>query len=185
MIVILVSVLTNITISMPTKKPAHPGESRQRALMTLSTSLAALHRGYRAAVDKAVAHVGLSHALAWPLVMIGRHGAGPRPGVLANMLGIEGPSLVRSLAQLREAGLIEHREDAADRRAKTLHLTPAGVAASVRIEAVLNEFRKNLFEGVSDDDVAVCLRVFAMLEQRLGRAATQSGVNSGTTSEAA
>ena len=41
-----------------------------------------------------------------------------------------GAGLVRSLDQLVEAGFVERREDPADRRAKTLYLTPAGVAGS-------------------------------------------------------
>jgi MarR family transcriptional regulator for hemolysin len=95
--------------------------------------------------------------------------------VLAEALGIEGPSLVRSLDQLVEAGYVERREDPADRRAKTLHLTPAGEAACEPIEAALSLMRAGLFEGVSDEDLAACLRVFAVLEERLGRGAPAEG----------
>ncbi|WP_394791450.1 MarR family winged helix-turn-helix transcriptional regulator [Rhodoferax sp.] len=153
---------------MSAKKSADSAQ-RNASLMALSVSLASLQRGYRAAVDKTVAHAGLSQALALPLVMIGRHGDGLRHGVLANLLGIEGPSLVRSIAQLEKSGLLVCQEDAADRRAKTLHLTPAGITARAHIEAALADLRSSLYEGVSDDDVAACLRVFATLEQRLGR----------------
>ncbi len=31
--------------------------------------------------------------------------------------------------------------------------------------------RTSMFEGVPDEDIAACLRVFAVLEERLGRAA--------------
>jgi MarR family transcriptional regulator for hemolysin len=92
--------------------------------MHLGMSLSTLQRAYRAAADKAVAHVGVSQTLAWPIVMIGRMGDGMRQGVLAEVLGIEGPSLVRSVDQLVEAGFVQRLEDPADRRAKTLHLTP-------------------------------------------------------------
>jgi MarR family transcriptional regulator for hemolysin len=79
--------------------------------MRLGTSLAVLQRGYRAAADKAVAHVGVSQTLAYPIVMLGRMNGEVRQGVLAEALGIEGPSLVRSVDQLVEAGLVERRED--------------------------------------------------------------------------
>lgn len=154
---------------MATKPAAGKRTQRDASLMMLSTSLASLQRGYRAAVDKAVAHIGLSQALALPLVMIGRHGDGLRPGVLATLLGIEGPSLVRSLAQLVDSGFVEYREDAADGRAKTLYLTATGIAAREQIEGVLRELRTSLYAGVADEDIAGCLRVFAALEQRLGR----------------
>ncbi len=153
---------------------AYPeGLSRESALMAAATALPVLQRAYRAAADKAVAHVGMSQALAWPLVMIGRQG-GMRQGVLADRLGIEAPSLVRSLDQLVEAGFVERREDAADRRAKTLHLTDAGAAACAQIETALLALRATLYDGVADADVAACLRVFAVLERRLG--ATVSGL---------
>lgn len=142
--------------------------SRESALMAVAVALPVLQRAYRAAADKAVAHLGMSHALAWPLVTIGRQGGGMRQGVLADVLGIEAPSLVRSLDQLVEAGFVDRHEDAVDRRAKTLHLTDAGAAACAQIETALLALRATLFEGVTDADVAACLRVFAVLEQRLG-----------------
>lgn len=152
-------------------------QPREHALMHLGMSLSTLQRAYRAAADKAVAHVGVSQTLAWPIVMIGRMGDGMRQGVLAEVLGIEGPSLVRSVDQLVEAGFVRRLEDPADRRAKTLHLTPAGVTACATIEAALSEMRGTLFEGIADEDIAACLRVFGALEARLGRgtAATQEG----------
>ncbi len=150
---------------------AYPeGLSRDSALMAVSMALPALQRAYRAAADKAVAHVGLSQALAWPLLMIGRQGGGMRQGVLAGRLGIEAPSLVRSLDQLVDAGFVERHEDAEDRRAKTLHLTDAGAVACAQIETALHTLRTPLYDGVADADVVACLRVFAVLEQRLGAA---------------
>jgi len=167
---------------MPSPSPA---DSVQRTASLMSVSLAGLQRGYRAAVDKTVAHAGLSQALALPLVMIGRHGDGLRQGVLANLLNIEGPSLVRSIAQLEKSGLISCQEDPADRRAKTLHMTTAGAVARAHIEAALEDMRAVLYEGVSDDDVAACLRVFATLEQRLGRRNTaELGVAAPTKADA-
>ncbi len=152
-------------------------QTREHALMHLGMSFSTLQRAYRAAADKAVAHVGVSQTLAWPIVMIGRMGDGMRQGMLASVLGIEGPSLVRSVDQLVEAGLVQRMEDPADRRAKTLHLTPAGVTAGATLEAALSQMRNTLFEGIADDDIAACLRVFGTLEERLGRnaLATQEG----------
>jgi MarR family transcriptional regulator, transcriptional regulator for hemolysin len=152
-------------------KAMQSARQRADAQMSFGTALPILHRSYRAAADKAVGHVGMSQATAWPLVMIGRLGNGVRPGVLADMLAIEGPSLVRQLDQLVEAGLVERREDPVDRRAKTLHLTLAGQRARTRIESALDGFRQELFDEVSSADLAACLRVFGALEARLERMA--------------
>ena len=142
--------------------------TRQQTRMVFGASLAVVSRGYQAAADKAVVHMGLSQAMAWPLVMIGRLGNGIRPGVLADVLAIEGASLVRQLDQLVEAGLVERREDTVDRRAKTLHLTPAGMRARAKIEASLDALRGELFDGVADADLEGCLRVFTALDAKLG-----------------
>jgi MarR family transcriptional regulator, transcriptional regulator for hemolysin len=161
---------------MTTKTPA-PTPDRSHALMTIGSSLAVLQRGYRAAADKAIGHVGIPHAMAYPLVMIGRQGNGVRPGVLADVVGIENASLVRQLDQLVEAGLIERRDDPVDRRARTLHLTPAGARARAKIEAALVVMRETVFEGIGDEDLFACLRVFAVLDARLGRSARSGATN--------
>lgn len=148
---------------------------RSQALMTFGSVLPSVQRAYRAAADKAVGHIGLSQAMAWPLVMIGRLGGGVRPGVLADALAIEGPSLVRQLDQLVEAGLVERRDDTVDRRAKTLHLTPAGNRARAKIEAALDTMRGEVFEGVSTADLVACVRVFEALNARLDRTGRSAG----------
>jgi len=130
--------------------------------------LGALERSYRAAANRAVAHVGLSQALAWPLVTIGRLGDGLRQGVLAEQLGIEAPSLARSIDQLVQGGFVKRREDPGDRRAKTLHLTESGIEACEQIESALTVMRKALYAGIPDDDLFACLRVFGTLRERLG-----------------
>jgi MarR family transcriptional regulator for hemolysin len=146
-----------------------PPPSNRRALLTkFGVGLSKLQRAYRAAADRAVAHVGLSHALAWPLMSIGRLGDGVRPGVVADSLGIESASVVRSIEQLVEAGLAERQADPADGRAKTLHLTDAGHAAWEQIEDALDGLRAELFAGVPDADLAACLRVFDQLGRSLG-----------------
>ncbi len=142
--------------------------SRDALLVGFAVSISVLDRAYRAYANQAVAHVGLSQAMAWPLVMIGRHGDGLRQGVLAEILGIEGPSLARSVEQLADGGFIERREDPIDRRAKTLHLTSLGVEACTKIETALNEMRGRLFDGISDDSVRTALQVIQTLQQKLG-----------------
>jgi MarR family transcriptional regulator for hemolysin len=165
---VIVSKLTTF-IAIMTKPSA--AVARQQNRMAFGATLQVMSRAYKAAADKAVGHIGLSQAMAWPLVMIGRLGNGIRPGVLADVLAIESASLVRQLDQLSEAGLVERREDAIDRRAKTLHLTPAGTRARAKIEASLDAMRAEMFDGIADADLEACLRVFAALDARLGRPA--------------
>jgi MarR family transcriptional regulator for hemolysin len=138
-------------------------------LAVLTAHLLVIHRAYRAAADTALADYGLSQATAWPVISAGRLGDGVRQGVLAEAMGVEGPSLVRVLDQLVTAGLMERREDPVDRRAKTLHLTPAGNALRERVEAMLVDLRRRLFADVDAADVEACIRVFDKLKSTLAQ----------------
>jgi MarR family transcriptional regulator, transcriptional regulator for hemolysin len=147
--------------------------SRTARLQLLGMQLSVLERGYRSTVDRSVAQFGLSQAQAWPLVMVGRAGGGVRIGVVADMLAMDSASMVRPLEQLAEAGLIDRMQDPDDRRAKVLILTKAGEELWAKLESVLSARRLELFDGISDDDVDACLRVFSTLQGRVGKGATQ------------
>lgn len=154
-------------------QPLQPS-AREKWLQDLTVSLGVLQRTYRAAADKAIAHLGISQPAAWALVTIGRQGSGARHGVVAELLGVEGPTLVRTLDQLVAAGLVERREDATDRRAKTLHITSAGAEMQVKIDAALHALRATLSAGIADSDIENSVRVLSALGQALGRPPLQS-----------
>lgn len=134
-----------------------------RTLMTLCTTLPLVSRAYQAAANKMAGDFGLSHASAWPVVMIGRLGDGVRPGAVADALGLEAPSLVRVIEQLVVAGLVLRHDDATDRRAKTLHLTDEGKQCAARLEKALMPFRRQFFTGMDPDDIAACARILTEL----------------------
>lgn len=149
------------------------------SLMALTMTLTHVARAYKAAADKMAANFGLSHATAWPIVMIGRLGDGVRPGTVADALGLEPPSLVRVIDQLVESGLLERHEDPIDRRAKTLHLSAKGRVCANGLEKALIPFRRQLFRDVDPADVAACERVMASLDATLA-AASGAGRVQGT-----
>ena len=130
----------------------------------LSSGLLHLNRHYRQAIDRALSPLELSDAKALPLLLIARGAEGVRQGVLADTLGLEGPSLVRLLDQLCAANLVERRVDPTDARAKTLHLTEEGRALAARCEDVLDTVRAGFLSGVSDEDLAITLRVMGAFE---------------------
>ncbi|WP_200905677.1 MarR family transcriptional regulator [Methylobacterium sp. ARG-1] len=145
-----------------------PNADDPEALMRLRQAYThALQTGARTwrRAANAVAEVhGLSDATAYPLVMIGRLAGEPRQNVLAEAVGIEGPSLVRLLDQLAAAGLVVRREDPSDRRAKVIALTASGRAMVARIETELATLRARLFAEISAADLEASLRVFAALQ---------------------
>lgn len=155
--------------SHPPGPRPYAGISREEALLKFTRSMGFCNARYAPIADRAVAHLGLSEASAWPLVAVSRYGDGLRQGVIADILGIKAPSLTRPLDYLEAEGLIERRDDPVDGRAKTLHLTPKGRDLALQIEVALKALRLELFAGANDADIQACLRVFTALEDRMGR----------------
>lgn len=142
------------------------GNLRQLRLAYTHTLLLA-GRQWRRLADAATNAHGISEAKALPLVLIGRMEGEPRQNALAGAVGIEGPSLVRILDQLETAGLVVRKEDATDRRAKVLNLTPAGQAVVAKIEADLERLRDAAFAKVSAADLEASIRVFQAMQDHL------------------
>jgi MarR family transcriptional regulator for hemolysin len=131
--------------------------------------IARLGRIWRRESDQALSDHGLSYATAIPLLVLSLQGGGVRQGVLADELGIEGPSLVRLIDLLQAEGLVERREDPTDRRAKTLHLTAAGEAKVEKINRVLRRVRARLLKDIGGEELAVTFETLQRIEERASR----------------
>ena len=131
-----------------------------------------LSRLLRREIDVMLEPHGLSEASFLPVRYLARFGEGLRQVELAEAMSIEGPTLVRVLDHLVKAGLIERIDDTVDRRAKRVHLTPAGQAFHHEFQETLQERRRILFAGASDADLEAALRVFDALETTLRQGRT-------------
>ena len=135
-------------------------------------TLGKVFRRWRGLVDRRLKAFGLTEATWRPLLHVSRFDSPPRQTDLAESLGIMGPSLVRLLDALERDGLIVRCGDA-DRRTKTIRLTPRGEALQGKIEAVVIEVRRELLAGISDRDLATATRVLEQVGasiERIGRA---------------
>jgi len=142
-------------------------DSRTIAEAEFARRLLPLARRWRAVADRATAAFGLSDATGWVLLHVGRLGDGVRQTELAGALDIQGASLVRLIDQIERAGLVERRVDAGDRRVNHVFLTAAGKTTVVEIEQALHTFRRELFEGIADTDLATANAMLALLDQRV------------------
>jgi len=143
-------------------------DSFDHTLMQLTATLTHASRAYKAMADKVASQYSLSQATALPVLILGRLGQdGVRPGVLADALGLEASSLVRVVDLLIENGLIERREDPQDRRAKILQLTDDGRTRAAQMEEALIPFRRSVFAGFEQADIATCLRVLTAIQSRI------------------
>ena len=124
---------------------------------------------WRRAANKVLAESGFSSSAITPLMLLAELGDGLRQRELAEEMAVEGPSLVRLLDGLEAAGLVERREDAGDRRAKSLHMTDAGRQLLAQVNEALNDVRQRLMANVTEADVEACFRVLATIEANAKR----------------
>lgn len=124
-------------------------------------------RLWRRAADKALDDYGLSHATAMPLVTLSRLGDNVRQGVIADHLGLEGPSLVRVIDLLLAEGLVSRMEDPTDRRAKILSLTESGRQRAAEIEHILGALRTDLLAEFDNAQFQAAEALLTRLETRL------------------
>jgi len=78
--------------------------------------------------------------------------------------GIDRSDVTGALHELEARGLVERETDAANRRRKIVSVTPAGVTALRRLDAVLDEVQEALLAPLSDAQ----RRQYAAIMGRLG-----------------
>ncbi|PZU64141.1 MarR family transcriptional regulator [Sphingobium sp.] len=115
----------------------------------------------------------LSDSLTTPVWTLSKFGA-MRQKDLADLIGVEGNSLVRILDELEREGLAFRRDDPADRRAKLVDLTMAGRHVAIEIEQVLRGFISEILSEADRDDVHAAFRVLSsIIEKATGRATVE------------
>jgi len=86
---------------------------------------------------------------------------------LAKAIGIEQPSLVRTLDQLEEKGLISRHTCANDRRAKRIKLTEKAEPIIEEMEDVIRKTRGEILSGISAEELDALINLVSRLEQNI------------------
>ena len=117
--------------------------------------------------NKRAAILGATKAQWRVLARLHRAGGGIRQVELAEALDVEPITLCRMIDRLEEAGLVERRRDAGDRRAWRLHLTAAAAPVIVKLEKMGIAFNADILAGVSEADRETARRVLARIRGNL------------------
>jgi MarR family transcriptional regulator for hemolysin len=142
-------------------------QTRQRLRESLGSLVALTGRQWRRAVDRRLQPFGLTEAMWLPLIHLARAPAPPRQKDLAASLVLDGSSVVRVLDALETAGLIERREESADRRAKTIGLTSRALSIIDQVEAASRDIRDSALIGIADKDIEIATRVLEQVSRNL------------------
>ncbi|MFQ1778194.1 MarR family transcriptional regulator [Aeromonas veronii] len=131
--------------------------------LSLAEQIARMHRLWRTAADLELAPLGLTHprwTALWKLSRMGNHVS---QKTLAEALEIELPSLMRTLGQLEEQGLIERHCCSQDKRARIVCVTPAGQTLLDQIADRIMNIRRELLGGIDEQT----LQLFEATVQRI------------------
>ncbi|AFP84587.1 transcriptional regulator SlyA [secondary endosymbiont of Ctenarytaina eucalypti] len=86
---------------------------------------------------------------------------------LAKAIGIEQPSLVRTLDQLEEKKLITRHTCTNDRRAKRIKLTASAAPIIKEVNDVIDSTRDAILKGISEPELQVLSDMIAKLEKNI------------------
>jgi len=121
----------------------------------------------RREANKRAAVLGATKAQWRVLAWLKRTGDGARQIDLAEGLDVEPITLCRMLDRLEEAGLVERRRDATDRRAWRIYLIPAAVPMLVKLEEMGLAFNADMLAGISEADRETVLRVLGRMRSNI------------------
>ncbi|MTD39767.1 transcriptional regulator SlyA [Erwinia sp. CPCC 100877] len=133
----------------------------------LGSDLARLVRIWRALIDYRLKPLELTQTHWVTLHNIHRLPPEQSQIQLAKAIGIEQPSLVRTLDQLEEKGLISRHTCANDRRAKRIKLTEKAEPLIREMEEVIAKTRREILSGISPEEEALLISLIARLEQNI------------------
>ena len=91
-------------------------------------------------------------------------GDGQTQSELARNIGVEAPSLVRTLSQLEAQGLIARHACGNDRRAKRIYLTDEAQPLLEKIDTVASKARAEMLAGLDDSDIEKLENLLAHIE---------------------
>ncbi|HEY0209654.1 MarR family winged helix-turn-helix transcriptional regulator [Acerihabitans sp.] len=126
-------------------------------------------RALRMAIDRRLKYLGLSQASWVAVAAIAGAQAPLSQSELAQILGVEGATIVSMVDRLVKLDLIQRIATARDRRKKLLVVTDAGKALYEKVRMEADAIGKEILENVAEQDMQVAMQVLAKIH-----AATES-----------
>ncbi len=124
-------------------------------------------RSWRRVIDRELAPMGLSEAVALPLLTLLRSRTPLRQCDIARALHLERPALVRIMDLLVKSGLVQRQPDPRDKRSRKLALTARGRRQALGADHAMKRVRDALLMDVNSDDLQRTLQTLGTVELRL------------------
>jgi MarR family transcriptional regulator for hemolysin len=131
---------------------------------------AAVHgtaRGWRLLIDKQLKHLGIGQAGWMTIAMIAKSHDPMSQRALADLVGVEGPSMVSMLDRLEREGLVTRAPSPTDRRVKLVHLTEAGTVLYQQVREQAGAVRAALLGDIDPDQLKAATDLLELLRTRI------------------
>ncbi len=135
--------------------------------LRLTMSIVRTGRVWRSIVDEHLRQIGQSASRMEVMATIYYSPPYTTQIQIAKRIGIEGPTLTRTLDMLEADGLVERLPDPSDRRNKHLRVTEDGVAALNDIMAIADKLRDRLLAGIPPEETEIANKLLALMQGRL------------------
>jgi len=133
-----------------------------------SMALHATAREWRIAIDKRLKDLGVGQSGWMTIAMIAKAKEPLSQRALADLLGIEGPSIVSMLDRLERDGLVRREPSPLDRRVKLAHLTDEGRALYAKVRKEADAFRAAMLDGLDPATLNAAADLLEGLRARIG-----------------
>ena len=135
--------------------------------MRLTIRIVMAGRRWRSLIDEHLRDRGHSASRMEAMASIAYSAVGTTQIQVAKRIGIEGPTLTRTLDMLEADGLVERLADPKDRRNKHMRLTQAGYEALADMFQVTQRLRKHLLSGIPGSEIAANSAFLELLIDRI------------------
>ena len=136
-------------------------------LERFSSALHNSSRAWRQALDRRLKFLGVSQA-SWMTIAVAAKAATPlSQSKLADVLGVEGATMVSMVDRLVKAGLVAREPSASDRRIKRIVLTEAGNRLYDRVRAEAANFRAELLAPIDPKKLLAATELLERLQSSL------------------
>ena len=131
----------------------------------LGNQIGRVHRLWRSAITAAVQSLDMTEARWTAMLHLHLLGEGATQQALAQELGIEMPSLTRTLGQLVEQDMLERRPHPTDRRAQCLYFTHAGQQMLTKLIDRTMQIRQALYQDLTPAAVQQLVQSLDLMER--------------------
>ncbi len=135
--------------------------------LSLTIRIVMAGRCWRSLIDEHLRDKGHSASRMEAMASIAYSAPGTTQIQIAKRIGIEGPTLTRTLDMLEADGMVERLPDPKDRRNKHMRLTRTGYVALAEMFEITQRLRRHLLEGVSESEIAATDRFLDVLVGRI------------------